>query len=201
MRFTRRLQIAFAAAVAIAAGAASQAGAMTFQKFTDSPKCADRPCVLASGTIDPDAGERFSAFVRKEKVPSNAIVVLDSDGGYVMASLELGAAIRKAGYSTRVRRGGKCASACVYAFLGGVQRSLGDGAKVGVHQVASGEALALGAEEGQLVMSMVATHISRMCGKLDLLIPTLRTKPRDMHWLSAGELVRYAVVTETVANA
>ncbi len=83
---------------------------------------------------------------------SVALVIMNSPGGNLLAGLELGRMIRSAGLSTRVARtrlrtqerqrnsdgewvlenlnhidqlsAGRCESACAYAFLGGVNRSL-----------------------------------------------------------------------------
>jgi hypothetical protein len=53
----------------------------------------------------------------------------------------------------------------------------------------------LSAQDGMELMALVAVHVSHLCGSLDLLIPTLKTHSSDMHWLSPGELARYAVIT------
>lgn len=191
MTFTR---LAIAAAVFVA-GLASQAAAMTFETATDTPACAARPCVVASGMIERDASKDLQRFLKARKIGPGAVLVLDSQGGNLLESLMMGDVVRKAGLATTVREGGACASACVYAFLGGVERTVGSSGRIGVHQVAAGGPGALTASDSQWLMSMVAVHLSRMCGGMDLLIPALRTRPQDMHWLSAHELTRYGVVT------
>ncbi|MDB5417303.1 MAG: hypothetical protein JWP50_722 [Phenylobacterium sp.] len=192
--------------------AAPPAAAMTFETITGPDACAARACILANGDIDKDSGDQFATFLRTNKIGAGGLVVLNSQGGHLLQSLTLGNAIRKAGLSTtvalfdratgRFRTGGRCASACAYAFLGGVQRYVELGAKIGVHQVFNlGDSSSLSASDGQWLMSMVAAHVNHLCGRLDVLIPALRTRPDDMYWLTTRELRQDAVITTASAAA
>ena len=60
-------------------------------------------------------------------------VYLDSPGGSVQAGWAMAEAIRNAGAETVVNSSSKCASACTFAFMGGVERWVEDGAKMGYH--------------------------------------------------------------------
>jgi len=183
------------------------AAAMTFEKITGPAECAARACVVASGEIDGRDAQDFQRFARANDIGPGDLVALDSGGGNLVGSLALGAAFRKAGLATTVRSydrasggfrdTGSCASACVYAFLGGVERSVAPHARLGVHQVAAAtdETWTLSASDGQWLMSLAAVHLGRMGAKLELLTLALRTRPNDMRWLSDEELVRYDVVT------
>jgi hypothetical protein len=199
------------AAFALAVTFGARAEAMTFQAVGGPAECAGRACILAEGLIDEHTSRDFEAFLKDHQIARGGLVVLDSEGGNLMESLKLGNEIREAGLATTVRGydrgagqfrdGGACASACAYAFLGGVERSVGAGARIGVHQIyTAGDTWALSAQDGLQLMSLVAVHVRRMCGDLDLLIPAMRTRPGDMHWLSPGELTRYAVVTTPQAR-
>jgi hypothetical protein len=194
----------------VAVGFASRAGAMTFETIDGSGPCASRGCVFASGAIDEHSGPAFAAFLKTSKVGPGGLVILDSPGGDLLQSLVLGNEIRAAGLATTVQgydrrtgrlQAGACASACAYAFLGGVERTVSEGSRIGVHQIYSTDGTwNLSAQDGMELMSLVAIHLDRLCGNLDLLIPTLKTHPGDMHWLSPGELARYAVVTAPPAG-
>jgi peptidoglycan hydrolase-like protein with peptidoglycan-binding domain len=61
------------------------------------------------------------------------VVVLNSPGGVLSASLDLAESLREQRISTYVPRGAECASACVFIFLGGESR-LAEGA-LRVHQL------------------------------------------------------------------
>lgn len=191
---------------ALLAFSASTAAAMTFEKVAGLAGCGERTCIAATGAVDEESVRAFERFVSANDVAPGALVVLASDGGNVMQSLRLGTQLRKLGATTIVGRvdpatgslrGAQCVSACVYIFLGGVERRLTGGAKLGVHQVAApaDRPWTLNAEDSQWVMALVATHLNTMGAKLDLLALALRTRPRDMRYLSHEELVRYAVVT------
>jgi hypothetical protein len=124
-------------------------------------------------------------------------VVLNSEGGGLIDGLSLGGLIREAGFSTTVQSGGDCASACAFTFLGGVQRSVGQGARVGLHQIYSNPQArdAISVADAQILMSRVAAHIERMGGGMDMLIAILRTPPQSIHWLSPAELSSMGVTT------
>lgn len=199
---------ALAMVAALAAGlltAGPRAAAMSFARVADRAVCGAQACIAASGPIEAQSDRQFADFLKAERVGRGAVVVFDSDGGDLLASLRLGNRIRAAGLATRVaataggvlRPGGECASACAYAFLGGAVRTLGPGARIGVHQVTTvGGDWAMSAPDGLWLMSQVAAHVSRLCGRADLMIPALATPPQEMHWLSPAELARYAVLSD-----
>ena len=53
---------------------------------------------------------------------SSVTVTLNSDGGKVMPAIFLGEIIRERGYSTEIKSGNSCNSACGLIFIGGGQR-------------------------------------------------------------------------------
>ena len=62
-----------------------------------------------------------------------AVVLFSSPGGSTLAGVEIGRAIRLKGYFTAVSGGALCASACGYAWLGGVKRFMERSSKIGFH--------------------------------------------------------------------
>jgi len=96
--------------------------------------------VLAEGDITADTPATFQRFLQ-QNVSLTRTVSFNSGGGDLMAGLDLGRAIRKAGWSTGIgitgggrTAPGECDSACTFAFLGGVTRSIVPGSKYGVHR-------------------------------------------------------------------
>lgn len=73
------------------------------------------------------------AFQRKTERVGEAVVVLHSPGGNAAAGISIGRAIRKRGFVTVVPPSVNCASACAWAWLGGVQRLMGERARIGFH--------------------------------------------------------------------
>jgi hypothetical protein len=140
--------------------------------------------VVAEGTLDSGAAERFEELISQEYPPYQ--VLLNSPGGNLRAGLELGRAIRARGISTVIGRwddtgrtseqkevgvGGKvvkgeCLSACSYAFLGGVIRALSKGSRIGFHQFAlpgGGELKGQGGlSSGQQISAFLISYIIEM---------------------------------------
>lgn len=73
------------------------------------------------------------AFQRKTEQVREAVVVLKSPGGNAAAGISIGRAIRKKGFVTMVPPAVNCASACAWAWLGGVHRLMGERARIGFH--------------------------------------------------------------------
>jgi membrane-bound ClpP family serine protease len=66
-----------------------------------------------------------------DPIPAGLIVLLDSGGGDGLAAVEIGRLLR--GAQAHVFVTGRCASACVFVFMGGVVRQAADGA-LGIHR-------------------------------------------------------------------
>lgn len=96
--------------------------------------------INVSGEIVGGDAERLQQALTQAAGRGQVAVMLDSRGGDVDVSMAMGQAIRAAG---AVTYHGYCASACVYAFLGGVTRYLApdDGvAMLNVHRPEAAEA-------------------------------------------------------------
>ena len=74
-----------------------------------------------------------SEFQSKTGPLSKAIVLFESDGGSVVAGIQIGEIIRLKNFVTLVPNETRCASACATAWLGGSRRFMGPGARIGFH--------------------------------------------------------------------
>lgn len=143
-------------------------------------------------------------------------VWLNSPGGSLLEGIESGRVLRRMGLAARVPDRAACASACVYALIGAVARSVDPQGRVGVHM----HSMALNPElrtdiatvirrygEAGLVRAMQmmeqasayaasqqARYLVEMRASLDLMTPTVGTDHLDIHWLTRAELVKYNVV-------
>ncbi|HTN98821.1 MAG TPA: PAN domain-containing protein [Nordella sp.] len=72
-------------------------------------------------------------FLRKTGEVKEAVVLLRSPGGNVVAGISIGRAIRQKGFLTVVPASTNCSSACALAWLGGTPRFMGEGAQIGFH--------------------------------------------------------------------
>ena len=90
--------------------------------------------VQIKGGITPELIPRVKEAVAKatgDPLPAGLIVLLDSPGGDGLAAIEVGRILREA--QAHIFVSGKCSSACVFIFMGGVVRQANDGA-LGIHR-------------------------------------------------------------------
>src|SRR5260370_23709701 len=92
--------------------------------------------VTVSGTFDLNDKD---IFLRKIGSLSRAIVAFDSDGGSLVAGLQIGEIIRLKNFTTVVLDQTRCASSCALAWLGGTRRFMGSTARIGFHAAYNGE--------------------------------------------------------------
>lgn len=176
--------------------------------------------VLVSGVIPFDAVEKFDREInnaRKNKKidPNNApIVVFDSPGGSLIGAIKLGNYLRKNRYSTglspkyiksELRRVNNsvetvdevlskdavCASACVFAFIGGSSRFVDEGARIGIHQASSPEKVEL--QAGQSLTAFLQDYSLRMTGVQRLADEVIRISADEIKWLTPKEIIDFQI--------
>jgi ATP-dependent protease ClpP protease subunit len=72
-------------------------------------------------------------FMRKASSMKDAVVVLRSPGGNLMAGLQIGRTIRQRGFLTVIPASAGCSSACALAWLGGKPRFMTANSRIGFH--------------------------------------------------------------------
>lgn len=72
-------------------------------------------------------------FVRRALSLEEAIVVLEGPGGELKPGIEIGKVIRMKGFTTIVRKGETCESACALAWLGGLPAMMEAEGTIGFH--------------------------------------------------------------------
>lgn len=211
-----------AAAIALTAAVPSVALAkpMQFQIVEQKSRDADAgssAAIFASGDIDEGAANRLEALVEREGI-KEGVVYFDSSGGLVVESIRLGQYIRKHGLGTSVQKmsagAGRamCASACVYAYAGGVARYLDDAeGRIGVHQYyaakpvsASTGATALpktppatdkdDLKIAQLLGSVIVAHLQQMGISSALYVAAAMTDSGDMLWMDRKDAESFDLV-------
>src|SRR5690606_20228716 len=119
----------------------AQAKPMTFTIGSEPQRCGDPGCggwIDAIGDVTASTPTDFANFLARTPHPPQAIR-FTSPGGNLLAGLKLGEIIRQHKFNTEAVF---CASACAYAFLGGVERSYADGqSKFGVHRFYHNQAM------------------------------------------------------------
>jgi len=144
--------------------------------------------VLLQGDIELDDIAQFWA---RAATLSKATIAFRSDGGSLLAGIRIGALIRERGFITLVPDDARCASACAIAWLGGLQRLMGNGSKVGFHAayvlkghkpVESGPGNAvLGAYLFQLGLSEAS------------IVYITQADPSSLNWLSLEQAAQHGI--------
>lgn len=146
--------VALAGAVAsgffMTTGGASAAMSFRFAQAGDPQTCGVKcpQIIVAEGEIVEQTPRDFIDFLRSQKLGKNvyAVVLINSPGGRVVASMEFGRLLRRAGAAVVVAKpveaggemrfaSGRCYSACVYALMGAKKRVVPPQSKVGIHRM------------------------------------------------------------------
>jgi hypothetical protein len=193
---------------------------MTFEWRRESPaetcgaKC--RTWVSAVGAITADTPRKFEAFAKTRDV-RGAVLVVDSGGGSVLGTLELGRMLRRLDVATTVGKTivaaekgrepqitltpkADCESMCAFLLLAGTRRYVPPEARVLVHQIWLGDrrddatAATYSAEDVMVIqrdIGRLVQYTAEMGGGADLIETALRIPPWErLRPLSTEELVR-----------
>ena len=173
--------------------------------------------ISAEGEITNDTPAEFEKFVGTLNLWKDTRIALDSPGGSVIGGIRLGELIRKykliTGVAKSVKNGeystpapGECASACVFAFVGGVDRAVTSPSRIGIHQmsvrhqnlyqsnVVNVEELDKSFSTSQILMGLVISHFIEMGVDLNAASLMSQVMPMNIKWLSPDELVTTKIV-------
>jgi hypothetical protein len=204
----------------------TKTSAMQFEWRTEGPAAqCGRSCrnwVSAVGLVTDRTARDFEIFANDNLV-RGATLVLDSEGGSVLAAMALGRAIRRLDMTTTVGKTiaipetfgkdvratlsprARCESMCAFILLGGARRHVPPEARILVHQIWLGSkskrALesSYSAEEISRVqrdVGSLARYTVEMGGGIELIEAALRVPPWEpMHELSVEEIRRTRLAT------
>jgi hypothetical protein len=167
--------------------------------------------VAAEGEIVEETPDELIAFLR-DHIRSGrvrSILLLDSPGGKVVASMQLGHALRKLGMAVIVARvspetgelvSGRCYSACVYALIGGRKRVIPAQSSVGVHRMFN-YSTSFDIAEGGFVrernlddggmLQTLSRYAALMGVSAELVKLAERTSPDRLYMLTSGDIARW----------
>ncbi len=101
---------------------------------------AEDDTIFISGSINADTVAGFAA-VREANPKARRLVFLDADGPAGSSeAMAFGRAVRESGFSTHLRNDSVISGGAVDGFIGGTQRTMEDGAVIGVVSGADAEA-------------------------------------------------------------
>jgi hypothetical protein len=127
------------------------------------------------------------------------IVSFNSDGGDIMEAMKFGRAIRDLGLNTIQGVDNSCASACVYAFMGGIERDAAEGS-LGVHRgiYSTDEDDAdvdTAIEYMQETTGELIGYLDDMGANPALLRISLSVSHDDVRYLTTSEMEKYRITT------
>jgi hypothetical protein len=213
---------AFLAIFAALSGPAACANEMSFSIVTigSSMRCgANCPSFIAAdGEITNNTPAAFATFLQHNapQIPlDRPVVLLDSPGGKVVASMELGKILRRLGAAVVVAKaggessngtlqGGRCFSACVYAFIGGKKRVIPPQSAAGIHRMFTFD---YGIDPSGLVGERhqhfddggMAAILSRYTGRMgvnpQIIAAAEHVTPEQIHIVSRAEMARWHLAT------
>lgn len=93
-------------------------------------KVDDRVLITIDGEIKSGDDEKFRKIAAEY---SDAIVLLNSEGGMIGPAMDIGRTIKLRGYGTAIYKTGSCASACALIWVAGSKRVVFEGGQVGFH--------------------------------------------------------------------
>lgn len=209
MRYLARMTYALAVlsgllTVGISKSYASASDSMEFRIEEDTPRNrmmrftinGGRYDIYASGLIDSEAPIRFRKFVKDNGI-EQARVLFDSGGGSLIGGLKLGEAIRELGFETEVRsidyeydKGpiATCASACSYAFAGGISRFFDDQyGRLGLHQFYDDKNNVADVGQTQMISGMLVSYLDRMGINSRAFAIASMTDKSAMTWLTRAD--------------
>lgn len=169
--------------------------------------------IVLEGEIDIDAPARVAEALKKAG-SDGADVYISSPGGNLLAGIQIGRLIRKAGANTHIGTlipdpsqiiigklvgvkymPGYCLSACTFAFIGGVYRYSLEGSEFGVHRFSSSSrSTSVDLDTAQIISSEVVAYIREMdvdTGLFDLMVQEGKD---GINVLSNSDMMRLNVV-------
>jgi hypothetical protein len=134
--------------------------------------------------------EQFKKLVTKYKQPRGTMVVLKSDGGKMVAGLNIGLAIRALQYRTLAVD--ECVSVCAFMWLAGQPRSVFDNASIGFHGVYTkkDDGTVEAARSGN---ALAGAYLARLGFSYDAIEYMTHAGPDEAEWLDNAKAKKYNI--------
>ena len=190
MNRKRRLMWSCAAAV-MSFAAFSSARAANI--VVDNSRAGKPPIVSITGEIELRDGEQFSSLVAGLQ---NAIVALESPGGNMLGSIQIGVTIRDKKFTTVVPDQVICASGCALIWLAGVKRYVWTTAKIGFHRAF--DPVTMG--ESGVGNATIARYLARLGLSNEAIAYMTSASPSDMRWLHSDDARRLGIAADELGN-
>jgi hypothetical protein len=132
---------------------------------------------------------------------SKATIAFRSNGGSVVAGIQIGEGIRLKGFTTAVTGTARCASACALAWLGGVRRLMSPDARIGFHA-----AYNMKGQETGVGNALIGAYLNKIGLPYSAVTYNTKASPDSMTWLSVADAKKTGIEVEisssqTIQNA
>lgn len=124
----------------------------------------------------------------------SSLVLVDNSGGNLGAAMRIGDFVREKGAKTAAYK--VCASACIYAFAGGVVRTSYYDTRFGLHQVRYGDGSRGTLSEGQKIAAQRYEYLEGKGVHPKIAIWESQVEPESIRWISQYEAKGLELVTE-----
>ena len=185
---------------------------MEFHTYFGTPDCLKCVIVAADGDIAESTPEIFEKLIESYSTtsPQDTTIVLNSPGGSLLGGLRFGEIIRRNSFNTHIgviksntnsgylMHEGMCASACAYAYLGGMRRSMSPESKYGLHQISIGSNAALPINQTvrmtQEIIAEISNYVERMGASTEIVTIATRTSNISVDWIEASDQYTLGIV-------
>lgn len=182
------------ALLGLSVGIFSAATARCADISVDNRSIQNLTVVFVVGALNEGDAEVF----RKRVAPlSRAAVFLESEGGNLLAGIQLGEAIRLKGFSTAVT--GICASACALAWLGGQPRFMTPVASVGFHAASINQRGQV--SETGIGNALVGAYLTRIGLSYSTVAYVTQASPSSMTWLTVKDASQHGIEVSVLEGA
>jgi hypothetical protein len=162
---------------------------------------ADGGDLLVNGTLNSRSLVAFEQAI-SENPNVTRLVLLEIPGSVDdEVNLQLGHRVRDLGLDTHVTAESEIHSSGSDLFLAGVERSMEDGAIIGVHSWAAGNLQGRDLPKSDPEHAAYVSYTKRMLGDPALYWFTLEAAPvQDTHVMTAAEIAKYGLLTQPVVR-
>ena len=153
----------------------------------------DHVLITIEGEIKSGDDATFRSIAAKY---SDAIVLLNSEGGMIGPAMDIGRTIKLLGYETVIYKTGSCVSACALIWVAGSKRTIFEGGEVGFHASyldKDGAKLETGVGN-----ALVGYYLSQLgLGEKSVVFATL-APPDKILWLNKGNTLKSGIDFELI---
>jgi hypothetical protein len=200
MSIVKKFAVALLAATALATVSA-QAATITLLPNTCNHKEEGCTAVWIEGRIEANDGGKFMEILLKDK-PKKALILLHSEGGNVMAALQMGRYIKANNYATYVPSKAVCVSSCAFVWLAGNLKQVGENGKIGFHAAYYTEKVGKQtyALESGVGNAVIGAYYAELGYSQDAIMFFTKSSPGSMSWLNSDTAERLGIRVKVITD-